>query len=133
MIFVILDFLISYLSPYASFLVILNIVFLAKKDFFKFILITIFLDLIITNTYFLYTIILSVLFIVYKKLKITHKSLGNYLISVTFLYLIFTFILALINHKLGFYPTFILKNYFLNLAFYLLFYKIFNSKLKLSK
>lgn len=133
MIFLLLDLFISYFSSYPSFLIILNLVFIPKKDIHKLIIISLFLDLIITNTYFLHTIILTILFILYKKLNITRNTFKNYLISVTFLYLVFTLILALINHKLGFYLPFIFKNYFINLILFLLFYKILENRVKLSK
>ena len=62
MIFLLLDFLLSFFSDTPTFFVLLNITLFSKRQFFSFLLIPLFLDLFIVHTYFLNTILFVILF-----------------------------------------------------------------------
>ena len=68
MIFLILDYILSLISPYKTYFILMNLVMLPKNKFFSLIIITLILDLLIVNTYFLNTIILSIIFLMVKKI-----------------------------------------------------------------
>ena len=117
MIFLIIDFLLSYFSLSPTYFILLNFVLTPKNQIFKLILLFLILDLLILNTYFLNTIILTIIFFLYKKLPILYLFFIGLLNKFSFLYLI----------------IFILRNYFLNLLFYLLSYKLLKKRIKLAR
>lgn len=134
MIYLILDFILSYFSHIPTFFFLINLVLIKKQDLSKLIIITLTLDLLILNTYFLNTIILSLIFLIYKKLKITKTSLKNYLLSLTLIYISYLLIIGLIKSYSIFYVLkFILKNIIYQIIFYLLMYKITSKNIKLSR
>lgn len=132
MIYLILDFILSYFSHIPTFFFLINLI--KKQDLSKLIIITLTLDLLILNTYFLNTIILSLIFLIYKKLKITKTSLKNYLLSLTLIYISYLLIIGLIKSYSIFYVLkFILKSIIYQIIFYLLMYKITSKNIKLSR
>ena len=68
MIFLILDCILSLVSPYKTYFILMNLVLFPKNKFFNLIIITLILDLLILNTYFLNTIILGIIFLIVKKI-----------------------------------------------------------------
>lgn len=134
MIFLFLDVILSYFCATPTFLFLMNILWIDKKRWSYFILINLVLDLLICNTYFLNTIILFLLFIFYKRLKITKVNIKTYLLSITLLYLLYVLMLGVLH---GYYIEslliFLVKNYFVNLLFYLICYKIGKNYIKLCR
>ena len=113
MIFLIIDFLLSYFSLSPTYFILLNFVLTPKNQIFKLIILFLILDLLILNTYFLNTIILA---------------LDKYPFPTTL------FFIGLINKFSFLYLIiFILRNYFLNLLFYLLSYKLLKKRIKLAR
>lgn len=133
MIYLGLDLLMSYFSKIPTYFILLNIVLISKKDFPKLLIITLVLDLLLLNTYFINTIILSIIFIIYKKLKITVINFKNYLISLIIIYLMYIIFLGLINGYNSYLVIFMIKNILYNLIFYALSYKILKNYIKLSR
>lgn len=128
MILLMLDYLLSFICPVTFFFILLNIIIIPKNQIFKLVLITLVLDLLILNTYFLNTLILIILFCIYKSLKINNNSFKNYIFSITILYLGYTFILSIINHEIGYFLPFIIKNYPYMIIMYGLIYQIIKNK-----
>lgn len=134
MIYLLLDFILSYFTKIPTFFFLINLVLIKKQDFPKLIIITLILDLLILNTYFLNTIILSIIFFIYKKLKVTKINLKNYFLSLSVIYLSYVFSISLINGcSIFYFLNFILKNILYQLIFYLLVYKIEEKRIKLSR
>lgn len=134
MIYLLLDFILSYFTKIPTFFFLINLVLIKKQDFTKLIIITLIIDLFITNTYFLNTIIISIIFLIYKKTKITKLNLKNYLLSLSFIYLTYIIILGLINnYSIIYIINFILKNILYQFIFYLLMYKIEEKHIELSR
>lgn len=134
MIFFLLDFVMSYVSFCPTYFILLNMVMLAKEDVAKIILLGLILDLLIFNTYFLNTLILVIIFLIYKNLKIIKINIFNYLLSLSLVYFMYVIILGLANHySLIYIFNFGLKNYGFNLIFYALCYKIIQKHIKLSR
>ena len=134
MIFLGLDFLLSFFSDIPTFFVLFSILFYPKNKIFTFLLIPLTIDLLITNTYFLNTILFGLLFLMVKYLKITKTSFKNFWVLITLVYLLYVFSLGLIRgYTLLYLFRFILTNYFINLIFYVLCYKIFFPYIKLSR
>ena len=134
MIFLIIDFLLSYFSLSPTYFILLNFVLTPKNQIFKLIILFLILDLLILNTYFLNTIILTIIFFLYKKLPIYHNNLKNYMLSLSFILILYLFFIGLLNKFSFLYLIiFILRNYFLNLLFYLLSYKLLKKRIKLAR
>lgn len=134
MIFLFFDFLLSFFSGVPTFFVLLNFLLYSKDRLFSFIFIPLIIDLFLTNTYFLNTILFIVIFVFIKHLKITKTSFLHYLILITLVYLLYVFSLGLIKgYSLFYLGKFILVNYFVNLIFYSLCYKILKKYIKLSR
>lgn len=134
MIFLLIDFFLSFFSSTPTYFLLISILLYPKNKIFLFLLIPLTLDLIILNTYFLNTIIFTIMFLIIKHLKVTKINLINYLILLTFLYLFYLLSIGLINnYSLNYLFKFILNNYIYNLIFYLLCYKILKPYIKLSR
>ena len=134
MIFLFLDIFLSYFSDIPTFFVLLSILCYSKNKIFSFLLIPLFIDLFLTNTYFLNTILFVFLFLLVKHLKITKRNLGNFLLLISLVYFLYVFSLGLIRGNSFLYLLkFVLSNYFINLIFYLLCYKLCYSYIKLSR
>lgn len=134
MLFLLLDILLSYTSLAPTFFILINILLYTKKDIFSFLLIPLILDLLIVNTYFLNTILFTALFLLIKHLKITKLKFSHYLLLITIIYIIYILTLGLISSYSIFYLLkFIMKNYFINLIFYALSYKLIKPYIKLSR
>jgi len=133
MIYLLLDLTMSYFSKIPTYFILLNVVLINKKDFPKLIIIFLILDLLILNTYFINTIIISIIFFIYKKLKITKINFKNYLISLIIIYVTYIIFLGLINGYTSYILKFILTNISYNLIFYVLSYKIVKNHIKLSR
>ena len=134
MIFLGLDFLLSFFSDIPTFFVLFSILLYPKNKIFTFLLIPLTIDLLITNTYFLNTILFGLLFLMVKYLKITKTSFKNFWVLITLVYLLYVFSLGLSRgYTLLYLFRFILTNYFINLIFYVLCYKIFFPYIKLSR
>ena len=134
MIFLLLDFLLSFLSDIPTFFALFSILLYPKNKFFFFLLIPLVLDLFIVDTYFLNTIIFTLLFWGIKFLKITKNNFFHFLLLTTLVYGFYIFILGSIK---GFSALYLVKfmgmNYFVNLIFYALCYKILRPYIKLSR
>ena len=134
MIFLLLDFLLSFLSDIPTFFVLFSILLYPKNKFFFFLLIPLVLDLFIVDTYFLNTIIFTLLFWGIKFLKITKNNFFHFLLLTTLVNGFYIFILGSIK---GFSALYLVKfmgmNYFVNLIFYALCYKILRPYIKLSR
>lgn len=134
MIYLVLDFILSYFTKIPTFFFLINLVLIKKQEFPKLIIISLVLDLLILNIYFLNTLIISCIFLIYKKIKITKKNLKNYLVSLILIYISYVLAIGLINGYSIFYiGNFIIKNIFYELIFFLLVYKIEGSNIKLSR
>lgn len=133
MIFLALDILISYFTSIPTYFFLINLILIPKNKLSKLIIITLVLDLLILNTYFFNTIILSIIFIFYKRLNITRVNFVNYLISLAIIYVIYIFIIGIPNYNILYLFQFILKNFIYNLVFYILCYKLLQKRIKLSR
>lgn len=134
MIYLVLDFLLSYVCNIPTFFFLINLVLIKKENYSKLLIITLVLDLLLLNTYFLNTIILSLIFLLYKKLNIVKKSWLSYLFSLFLIYTLYVFIIGIINgYSLTFISIFLLKNSIYNFIFYLLCYKIEHNHIELSR
>lgn len=134
MIFLLLDFILSFFSVHSLYLIILNIILIPKDKYPKFLIITLVLDLLILNTYFLNTIIFFFIFYFYKRLKITKVTFRNYFISLNILYFLYILLIGLVtSHSLYFIGDYLLKSYIPSFIFYLLCYKILQNHIKLSR
>ena len=134
MIFLGLDFLLSFFSDIPTFFVLFSILLYHKNKIFTFLLIPLTIDLLITNTYFFFFLLFGLLFLMVKYLKITKTSFKNFWVLITLVYLLYVFSLGLIRgYTLLYLFRFILTNYFINLIFYVLCYKIFFPYIKLSR
>ena len=134
MIFLLLDFLLSFFSDTPTFFVLLNITLFSKRQFFPFLLIPLVLDLFIVHTYFLNTILFVILFFIMKHLKITKTNFLRFLFLITFVYIFYVFSLGMIKgFSVSYLFKFMFQNYWVNLIFYVLCYKIFFSYIKLSR
>jgi len=63
----------AYLSNIPTYFILLNIVLISKRDFPKLIIMALILDLIFLNTYFINTLVLTIVFTIYKKINFVHK------------------------------------------------------------
>ena len=134
MIFLLLAFLMSFFSFTPTFFVLLSFLVYAKKDFFSFLFIPLIIDLFLTHTYFLNTILFVAFFFLFKHLKITKTNFRNYLLSITLLYFLYIFSLGIIQGYHFFYLVkFAISNYGFQLVFYALSYKILLPYIKLSR
>lgn len=123
----------AYLSNIPTYFILLNIVLISKRDFPKLIIIALILDLIVLNTYFINTLVLTIVFTIYKNLKITTINFKNYLISLSIIYFIYLLFLGVINGYNNYLLLFTAKNFIYNLIFYVLSYKMIKSHIKLSR
>lgn len=134
MILLLLDLILSYTCPIATYFFLLNIILIPKNQLSKLIIITLIIDLLILNTYFLNTIIITIIFIIYKHLKIYKPTILNYLLSLCIIYLLYIFTIGIINHySFTYLLLYSLKNIFPNLIFFLLCYKLVFKYIKLSR
>ncbi len=134
MIFLVLDLFLSVFSNIPTFFVLLNILIFPKNKVFQFILIPLFLDLFILNTYFLNTILFLILFLIVKHLKIIKTNFVHFLLLSTFLYFGYVFSLGILK---GYYFSYLISfscfNYIIHFVFYILCYKILKPYIKLSR
>lgn len=134
MIFLLLDVFLSFFSDIPTFFVLFTIVLFPKNKFFLFLLIPLVLDLFITNTYFLNTLLFALLFWIVKHLNITKLNFGHFIFLMSLVYFLYVFSLGFIKGFTFLYLLkFVLVNYFVNLIFYLLCYKIWYPYIKLSR
>lgn len=134
MIFLFLDVLLSFFSNIPTFFVLISILCYPKNKFFLFLLIPLVLDLLITHTYFLNTFLFVLIFFIVKHLKITKRNLGNFLLLISLVYFLYVFSLGFMKGFSFFYLLrFSFSNYFINLIFYLLCYKLYYPYIKLSR
>ena len=134
MLFLLLDVLLSYTCQVPTFFVLINILLYSKKNIFLFILIPLVLDLLIVNTYFLNTMLFIALFILIKHLNITQTKFSHYILLITIIYILYVLALGLINgYSMIYLFPFMIKNYFINLIFYALSYKLIKPYIKLSR
>ena len=134
MIFLLLDFLLALLSPFKTSFILLNILLIPKNRIDKLFMITLILDILILNTYFLNTVIIFLLFLFYKKLNIRSNTFFNYLLSLLLLFISFNLILALINnYDIFYFIKFLKTNLIINFIFYGLCYNLIKSRIKLSR
>ena len=134
MIYLLLDFIISYFSKYPTYFILLNLIMIPKEKLIKLIIITLVLDLLILNSYFLNTIILMIIFLGYKKLHIIKVNLKNYIISLSLIFVLYLLAIGLLKHySLNYLGIFIINNYIVNIILYLLCYKIIKKNIKLAR
>ncbi len=134
MIFLFFDILLSFFSGIPTFFVLLNFLLYSKDKLFSFIFIPLIIDLFLTNTYFLNTILFVVIFVFVKHLKITKTSFFHYLFLITLIYFLYVFSLGLIKgYSILYLIKFMISNYFINFIFYFLCYKILKKYIKLSR
>ncbi len=134
MIYLLIDFILSYFTKIPTFFFLLNIILIKKESYPKLLILTLVLDLLILNTYFLNTIIISCIFFLYKELKITKKNFKNYLISLILIYFSYCFIIGLLNnYSLYYIIKFIINNLLYQFIFYFVVYKIEESNIELSR
>ena len=125
MILLILDFILSLISPYKTYFILLNLVILPKNKFFNLIIITLGLDLLILNTYFLNTIILSIIFLIIKNIGFKKKNFRSYILALLFVYISYLLIIGLINgYSLSYISLFMLQAFLVNFIFYILCYNL---------
>ena len=125
MIYLLLDFLLSYILKYPTYLILLNVLYIQKKDTYKIIEVGLILDLIFFNTYFVYTLLLFIIYMLFKKRRLNQNHFLSYLLYITIIYILFTFSLGFINHYSILYILyFCFKNYFINVPIYIICYKI---------
>lgn len=134
MIFLVLDLFLSFFSDIPTFFVLLNILIFPKNKVFQFILIPLFLDLFILNTYFLNTILFLILFLIVKHLKVVKTNLVHFLLLSTFLYFGYVFSLGILKgYHFSYLISFSCFNYMIHFIFYILCYKILKPYIKLSR
>lgn len=134
MIFLLLDFVLSFFSSAPTFFVLMSFLVFPKNKFFLFLFIPLTLDLLILNTYFLNTILFTILFFLVKHLHITKTNFFNYLFLISLLYFLYVFSLGFIQgFTFSYLFQFVLSNYFVNLVLYALCYKILLPYIKLSR
>lgn len=134
MILLLLDVLLSFFSSIPTFFVLTSILLYPKNKFFSFLLIPLAIDLFVTNTYFLNTLLFSFLFFFVKHLKITQNYFRNFLLLMSLVYFLYVFILGFIQgYHFLYLVQFSFVNYFVHLIFYALSYKILQPYIKLSR
>lgn len=134
MIFLLFDVILSFFSNIPTFFVLFTIVLFPKNKFFSFLLIPLALDLLVVNTYFLNTILFTILFFLVKAFKIAKTNFPHFLLLITFIYVFYVFSLGLIEgYHFPYLVQFMFTNYFVNLIFYVLSYKILKPYIKLSR
>ena len=134
MIFLVLDLFLSVFSNIPTFFVLLNILIFPKNKVFQFILIPLFLDLFILNTYFLNTILFLILFLIVKHLKIIKTNFVHFLLLSTFLYFGYVFSLGILKgYHFSYLISFSCFNSIIHFVFYILCYKILKPYIKLSR
>ncbi len=134
MIFLILDYILSLISPYKTYFILMNLVMLPKNKFFSLIIITLILDLLIVNTYFLNTIILSIIFLMVKKIGFRKNNFKSYIGSLLFIYVSYLLVLGLINgYSLKYIMLFMISAFGVNFVFYVLCYIVGGKNIKLAR
>ena len=134
--FTILDILIYKFTPYESFLFLISLTLFDKKDYFKVIMLGIFIDFVVLNTFFINTIILLILFIFDKSiLKIKNKMIKSYMVVNTLNYLIYSASLYLIFSQTNLKEFFLDLgyNYLFNLIFWLFSYNLLKKCIKINR
>ncbi len=133
MIFLVLDILMMILG-FPSFFILLNVVLIPHNNIWKFLLVTLVLDVLVLNVYFVNTIFLGIIFGLYKRLGIKKVNLINYLLSLGLLYGAYVIVLGLVNnYSVGYLLNFMASNFIGNGIFYGLSYKLVESNIKLSR
>ena len=134
MIFLLLDFLLSFFSDTPTFFVLFNFILFSKRQFYSFLLIPLVLDLFVVNTYFFNTVLFAILFFIIKHLKITKTNFIHFVLLITFAYVFYILGLGIIRgFSISYLIKFMLMNYWINLVFYVLCYKILLPYIKLSR
>ena len=134
MIFLLMDFLLSFFNSSPTFLVLMSFLVYPKKNFFAFLFIPLTLDLLILNTYFLNTILFTIIFFLIKHLPITKISFFTYFFLISLIYFLYVFSLGIIQgYHFSYLIFFSLSNYILNLVIYIICYKILLPYIKLSR
>ena len=130
MILLALDIGLSYILKVPTYFILINLIN-RRKDVWLILRMGLVLDLLILNTYFINTISLVIIFLIYKKFKIREMNLKNYLIVITFLFFSYNIFIGLFNgYSLDYLVIFVLKLYLINLPIYILSYIILKDKLK---
>ena len=133
MIFLLFDLILSF-GGINSYLILLNLLVIPKKETGKLILILLCLDLLVVNSYFINTIFLTFIFLLFKKFKIVNLNFKNYLIILSLIFFIYVGIIGFKNNYASFnLLRFIGKNYLINLPLYILSYKIILKNIKLAR
>ena len=128
------DILLSYLAKVPIFLFLLNVIIIPKNRLDKLVINSLILDLFFLNGYFIPTIILVIIFIIYKKLRLNRVTFINYIISCSIIFILFTYTLGLINgYRLNNLSGLVFKYYLFNLPIYILCYKLLGKNIKLSR
>lgn len=134
MIFLLLDIILSYFTLKPTYFFLLNLVIISTNKYFKLLIITLVLDLLILNTYFINTIIIFIIFFLYKKLSIIKPNFLNYILSLTIIYFIYIILIGLVNHyDIVYLVSYGFNNYFRNFIFYIICYKLVFKRIKLSR
>lgn len=134
MIFLVLDLFLSFFSDIPTFFVLLSVLIFPKNKVFHFLLIPLFLDLFILNTYFLNTILFLILFFIVKHLKVVKTSFVHFMLLSTFLYFGYVFSLGFLKgYHFSYLISFSCFNYLIHFIFYILCYKILKPYIKLSR
>lgn len=131
MIFLLLDILIYNLTRYNSYFFLISLLLYKGSDFIKIIFIGLVLDLIILNVPFINTLIISLLFLINKKIfKLKKRTLTDYLLLLNFNYVFYNVALSILY-------SFILSSfslsYIINILFYILSYNLVKKRIKLSR
>jgi len=126
-----LDLLVYNFTSYNSYFILLSLLLISDKEYFKIILIGLFLDLIFVNTYFINTLILLILFFINKKiLKISKNDMKHYFFISNFNFILYNFFLSLIY---GYNIMTFTTTFLINILFCLLSYKNVKKHIKLSR
>ena len=134
MIFLILDCILSLVSPYKTYFILMNLVLFPKNKFFNLIIITLILDLLILNTYFLNTIILGIIFLIVKKIGFCKKDFKSYILNLIVIYISYLLVLGLINgYSLKYIMLFMISAFGVNFVFYVLCYIVGGKNIKLAR
>lgn len=134
MICLILDILMSYFSLFPTNFFLLNVLLIPKNKYPKLLFLTLLVDIIIYNKYFYFTLVMFLIFVLYKKMFITNVNLISYILSLTFIYVLYIILFGIINgYSLAYLCQYIFLNYGFSLVFYLISYKIIYKHIKLSR
>jgi len=129
-----IDILLSYFSLKPTYFFLLNIVLIPKNNYPKLLIITLILDILILNTFPINTLIIFLIFLIYKKLSIIKLNFLNYIISLFIIYNLYILFLGFINHySILYLITYSLKNILTTFIFYIICYNLIFKSIKLSR